>query len=79
MIVVFRPVDKPESEQKNGDPGYLGNNISNLIIGNALPLYVVSQADLAKAWMFGLDGFKEAAATLGSFPLNPIPENLHRS
>lgn len=74
---IFGPVNESEREEENGDAGNLRNNIGNTIIGNPLPLHVVSQADLGEPRIIRLDGFKEATATLGSFPFNPFFKNLH--
>ena len=63
--------------QKYGNLGDFGDDLGYLKLGDSIAPDVIGQADLGELGVFGLDGFKEAAAAFGPLLFDPLLQGGH--
>jgi hypothetical protein len=70
-------VGKAKRQQKYGNPGDLRDDLGYLKLGDSMAPDVIGQADLGELRIFGLDGFKETAASFDPLLFDPLLQGGH--
>ena len=70
-------MDKTERQQEYGDPGDFRDDLGYLKLGDSMAPDIIGQTDLGELRIFGLDGFKEAAAAFGPLLFDPLQQSGH--
>ncbi len=68
---------KAKRQQEYGNPGDFRDDLGYLKLGDSIAPDVIGQADLGELWVFGLDAFKEAAASFGPLLPDPLLQRDH--
>ena len=70
-------MDKAKRQQEYGNPGDFRDDLGYLKLGDSMASDIIGQTDLGEPRIFGLDGFKEAAAASGSLLFDPLLQSGH--
>jgi len=70
-------VGKAKRQQEYGNPGDFRDDLGYLKLGDSMVTDIIGQTDLGELRIFGLDGFKEAAAAFGPLLFDPLQQGGH--